>query len=73
MPYLHSPSSGKLSAVHNTNSQMLLVILLLVHGELTIIMHLYHLAVELQVQVPTSGSETVECGVCQHAFLVSSN
>jgi hypothetical protein len=31
------------------------------------------LAVELQVQVPTSGSETVECGVCQHAFLVSAN
>jgi len=33
----------------------------------------YHLAVEFQVQVPTSGSETVECGVCQHAFLVSAN
>ncbi|XP_066391061.1 protein FREE1-like isoform X1 [Miscanthus floridulus] len=29
--------------------------------------------VHLQVQVPTSGSETVECGVCQHAFLVSAN
>ncbi|XP_020581725.1 protein FREE1-like isoform X2 [Phalaenopsis equestris] len=27
----------------------------------------------LQVQVPTSGSETIECGVCQHPFLVSSN
>ncbi|KAM0885134.1 hypothetical protein ACQ4PT_030548 [Festuca glaucescens] len=25
------------------------------------------------VEVPTSGSETVECGVCQHAFLVSAN
>ena len=25
----------------------------------------------LQVQVPTSGSETIECGVCQHPFLVS--
>ena len=33
----------------------------------------YHLAVEFQVQVATSGSETVECGVCQHAFLVSAN
>uniref|UniRef100_A0A0E0LMH8 FYVE-type domain-containing protein n=1 Tax=Oryza punctata TaxID=4537 RepID=A0A0E0LMH8_ORYPU len=29
--------------------------------------------VHLQVQVPTSGSETVECGVCQHAFRVSAN
>ncbi|XP_040382342.1 protein FREE1 [Oryza brachyantha] len=29
--------------------------------------------VHLQVQVPSSGSETVECGVCQHAFLVSAN
>ncbi|OEL13899.1 Protein FREE1 [Dichanthelium oligosanthes] len=29
--------------------------------------------VHLQVQVPTSGSETVECGVCQNAFLVSAN
>ncbi|PUZ72595.1 hypothetical protein GQ55_2G407300 [Panicum hallii var. hallii] len=29
--------------------------------------------VHLQVQIPTSGSETVECGVCQHAFLVSAN
>lgn len=29
--------------------------------------------VHLQVQVPTSGSETVECGVCQQAFLVSAN
>ncbi|KAF8672843.1 hypothetical protein HU200_049179 [Digitaria exilis] len=27
--------------------------------------------VHLQVQVPTSGSETIECGVCQHPFLVS--
>ena len=32
-----------------------------------------HLAVAFQVQIPTSGSETVECGVCQHAFLVSAN
>jgi hypothetical protein len=24
-----------------------------------------------QVQVPSSGTETVECGVCQHPFLVS--
>ncbi|KAJ7957894.1 FYVE zinc finger [Quillaja saponaria] len=29
--------------------------------------------VHLQVQVPTSGSETIECGVCQHPFLVSSH
>ncbi|KAL6856152.1 hypothetical protein ACP4OV_018954 [Aristida adscensionis] len=29
--------------------------------------------VHLQVQVPTSGSETVECGVCQQPFLVSAN
>ncbi|KAE8814326.1 protein FREE1-like [Hordeum vulgare] len=28
--------------------------------------------VHLQVQVPASGSETIECGVCQHPFLVSS-
>ncbi|XP_066383787.1 protein FREE1-like isoform X1 [Miscanthus floridulus] len=27
--------------------------------------------VHLQVEVPTSGSETIECGVCQHPFLVS--
>ncbi|KAF0902148.1 hypothetical protein E2562_014401 [Oryza meyeriana var. granulata] len=27
--------------------------------------------VHLQVQVPTSGSETLECGVCQQPFLVS--
>ncbi|XP_038973981.1 protein FREE1-like [Phoenix dactylifera] len=26
----------------------------------------------LQVQAPPSGSETIECGVCQHPFLVSS-
>ncbi|GAB4852560.1 Protein free1 [Ancistrocladus abbreviatus] len=26
--------------------------------------------VHLQVQVPRSGSETIECGVCQHPFLV---
>ncbi|XP_073294875.1 protein FREE1-like [Primulina huaijiensis] len=29
--------------------------------------------VHLQVQVPSSGSETIECGVCQHPFLVSGN
>ncbi|KAF8112413.1 hypothetical protein N665_0064s0045 [Sinapis alba] len=29
--------------------------------------------VHLQVQVPTSGSETIECGVCQNPFLVSSH
>lgn len=29
--------------------------------------------VHLQVQVPASGSETIECGVCQHPFLVSAN
>ncbi|KAJ4774899.1 Zinc finger FYVE domain-containing protein 21 [Rhynchospora pubera] len=29
--------------------------------------------VHLQVQVPTSGSETIECGVCQHPFLVSAD
>lgn len=28
--------------------------------------------VHLQVQVPSSGSETIECGVCQHPFLISS-
>lgn len=27
--------------------------------------------VHLQVRVPSSGTETVECGVCQHPFLVS--
>lgn len=27
--------------------------------------------VHLQVQVPTSGSETIECSVCQHPFLVT--
>ncbi|KAK9071872.1 hypothetical protein SSX86_008302 [Deinandra increscens subsp. villosa] len=27
--------------------------------------------VHLQVQVPSSGSETIECGVCQHPFLVN--
>ncbi|XP_064991019.1 protein FREE1-like isoform X2 [Musa acuminata AAA Group] len=26
--------------------------------------------VHLQVQVPASGSQTIECGVCQHPFLV---
>lgn len=29
--------------------------------------------VHLQVQVPISGSETIECGVCQHPFLVSAH
>ncbi|CAN8304676.1 unnamed protein product [Cochlearia groenlandica] len=29
--------------------------------------------VHLQVQVPTSGSETIECGVCQSPFLVSAH
>ncbi|MCO5610541.1 hypothetical protein L7F22_064780 [Adiantum nelumboides] len=29
--------------------------------------------VHLQVQVPSSGTETVECGVCQHPFLVSAH
>ncbi|KAK4390819.1 protein FREE1 [Sesamum angolense] len=29
--------------------------------------------VHLQVQVPSSGSETIECGVCQHPFLVTSH
>ncbi|XP_031495040.1 protein FREE1 [Nymphaea colorata] len=29
--------------------------------------------VHLQVQVPNSGSETIECGVCQHEFLVSAH
>ncbi|XP_072967332.1 protein FREE1-like [Typha angustifolia] len=29
--------------------------------------------VHLQVQVPASGSETIECGVCQHPFLVSAH
>ncbi|KAL6511883.1 Protein free1 [Orobanche gracilis] len=27
--------------------------------------------VHLQVQVPSSGSETIECGICQHPFLVT--
>ncbi|KAG8632306.1 protein FREE1 [Manihot esculenta] len=29
--------------------------------------------VHLQVQVPSSGSKTIECGVCQHPFLVSAH
>jgi ribosomal protein L37E len=29
--------------------------------------------VHLQVQLPSSGTETVECGVCQHPFLVNAN
>ncbi|XP_074586853.1 protein FREE1-like [Curcuma longa] len=29
--------------------------------------------VHLQVQVPASGSETIECGVCQNPFLVSAH
>lgn len=29
--------------------------------------------VHLQVQVPSYGTETVECGVCQHPFLVSAH
>ncbi|GAB4852562.1 hypothetical protein Ancab_016775 [Ancistrocladus abbreviatus] len=29
--------------------------------------------VHLQVQVPSSGLETIECGVCQHPFLVSAH
>ncbi|KAG0476101.1 hypothetical protein HPP92_012942 [Vanilla planifolia] len=29
--------------------------------------------VHLQVQIPNSGSETIECGVCQHPFLVSAH
>ena len=27
----------------------------------------------MQVQVPASGSETIECSVCQHPFLVSAH
>lgn len=39
---------------------------------------LHHLYMALfwalfQVQVPSSGSETIECGVCQHPFLVSAH
>ncbi|KAF3495970.1 hypothetical protein DY000_02055182 [Brassica cretica] len=33
----------------------------------------YHFYMNLQVQVPSSGSETIECGVCQNPFLVSSH
>ncbi|GAB4847561.1 hypothetical protein Ancab_026622 [Ancistrocladus abbreviatus] len=29
--------------------------------------------VHLQVEVPTSGSETIECSVCQHRFIVSAH
>eukprot|EP00850_Spirogloea_muscicola_P021090 SM000236S08010 [mRNA] locus=s236:32096:39696:- [translate_table: standard] len=29
--------------------------------------------VHLQVQIPTHGTETVECGVCQHPFLVAAD
>ncbi|KAK3022970.1 hypothetical protein RJ639_046674 [Escallonia herrerae] len=29
--------------------------------------------VHLQVQIPVSGSETIECSVCQHPFLVSAH
>lgn len=29
--------------------------------------------VHLQVQLPSSGTETIECGVCQHPFLVNAN
>uniref|UniRef100_A0A0V0GL30 Putative ovule protein n=1 Tax=Solanum chacoense TaxID=4108 RepID=A0A0V0GL30_SOLCH len=29
--------------------------------------------VYLQVEVPASGSETIECSVCQHPFLVSAH
>lgn len=29
--------------------------------------------VHLQVQAPTSGSETIECSVCQHPFLISAD
>ncbi|RRT53253.1 hypothetical protein BHE74_00042462 [Ensete ventricosum] len=28
---------------------------------------------QFQVQVPASGSQTIECGVCQHPFLVSAD
>ncbi|KAL2319833.1 hypothetical protein Fmac_028802 [Flemingia macrophylla] len=28
---------------------------------------------ELEVQVRSSGSKTIECGVCQHPFLVSAH
>jgi hypothetical protein len=55
----------KLLSPHNTVSFVLLVI--------SIQYVLTTVVVELQVQVPTSGSETVECGVCLHAFLVSAD
>lgn len=29
--------------------------------------------VHLQVEVPASGSETIECSVCQHPFLVGAH
>ncbi|KAE8656077.1 GDSL esterase/lipase EXL3-like [Hibiscus syriacus] len=31
------------------------------------------ITVHLKVQVPSSGSETIECGVCQHPFVVSAH
>jgi hypothetical protein len=63
MSYVHCPSSGmskKVLAVQTSNVCVLY-------------WRLYNLAVKMQVEVPTSGSETVECGLCQHAFLVSAN
>lgn len=65
MSYLHCPSSGR-SDFRHSNVNALTVMTSFGAYILTV-------DVQLQVQVPTSGSETVECGVCQHAFRVSAN
>jgi hypothetical protein len=66
--YLHGPSSGVsqfLDMVYSLNIEGS-------YNNRSLILNVL-MDVGLQVEVPTSGSETVECGVCQHAFLVSAN
>jgi hypothetical protein len=66
--YLHGPSSGVsqfLGMVYSLNIEGS-------YNNRSLILNVL-MDVGLQVEVPTSGSETVECGVCQHAFLVSAN
>jgi hypothetical protein len=61
MPHLHSTPSGSSQPTMDN-----------IPSVSTDIETQYLTQLFLQVQVPASGSETIECGVCQHPFLVSS-
>lgn len=68
MPHMHGPFAGLSSFFPydevDRNFNVQLVVCFLIY---------FLFRLDLQVQVPTSGSETIECGVCQHPFLVSAH